>query len=68
VVRRLRFSVPKTSIICSPISSLKTSIKTISFLSDIGCLDIQGASPFHYIVVLSFFSLAFTASNCQCLY
>ncbi|RCR15780.1 holin, partial [Escherichia coli] len=26
--------------------SLKTSIKTITYLSDIGCLEIQGASLF----------------------
>ncbi|MCL6964458.1 hypothetical protein L3C96_00005, partial [Escherichia coli] len=52
---RLRFSGPKTSIICSPMTSLKTSIKTITYLSDIGCLEIQGASllplnlcRFHY--------------------
>ncbi|MGT5133078.1 hypothetical protein ACRWEH_24305, partial [Escherichia coli] len=31
-------------IICSPMTSLKTSIKTITYLSDIGCLEIQGAS------------------------
>ncbi|WP_374705255.1 hypothetical protein, partial [Escherichia coli] len=42
--RRLRFSGPKTSIICSPMTSLKTSIKTITYLSDTGCLKIQGAS------------------------
>ncbi|WP_435366521.1 hypothetical protein, partial [Escherichia coli] len=47
VVRRLRFSGPKTSIICSPMTSLKTSIKTITYLSDIGCLEIQGASLKH---------------------
>ncbi|WP_373415815.1 hypothetical protein, partial [Escherichia coli] len=46
VVRRLRFSGPKTSIICSPMTSLKTSIKTITYLSDTGCLEIQGASLF----------------------
>ncbi|MGD2961847.1 hypothetical protein ACP80S_24360, partial [Escherichia coli] len=46
-----RFSGPKTSIICSPMTSLKTSIKTITYLSDIGCLEIQGASlPFRYTV------------------
>uniref|UniRef100_UPI0024DF21B4 glycine radical domain-containing protein n=1 Tax=Escherichia coli TaxID=562 RepID=UPI0024DF21B4 len=28
----------------SPMTSLKTSIKTITYLSDIGCLEIQGAS------------------------
>ncbi|WP_423827842.1 hypothetical protein, partial [Shigella sonnei] len=44
VVRRLRFSGPKTSIICTPMTSLKTSIKTITYLSDTGCLEIQGAS------------------------
>ncbi|MEQ3961447.1 hypothetical protein ACR9H2_16870, partial [Escherichia coli] len=33
-----------TSIICSPMTSLKTSIKTITYLSDTGCLEIQGAS------------------------
>ncbi|MFO7513900.1 hypothetical protein, partial [Escherichia coli] len=41
---RLRFSGPKTSIICTPMTSLKTSIKTITYLSDTGCLEIQGAS------------------------
>ncbi|MCE7696640.1 hypothetical protein LZW45_24090, partial [Escherichia coli] len=41
---RLRFSGPKTSIICSPMTSLKTSIKTITYLSDTGCLEIQGGS------------------------
>ncbi|WP_259298051.1 DUF1833 domain-containing protein, partial [Klebsiella pneumoniae] len=30
--------------ICSPMTSLKTSIKNITYLSDIGCLEIQGAS------------------------
>ncbi|EGD4781127.1 hypothetical protein DUN12_26330 [Escherichia coli] len=32
-------------------TSLKTSIKTITYLSDIGCLEIQGASlgSFHYL-------------------
>ncbi|MCH6467154.1 autotransporter outer membrane beta-barrel domain-containing protein, partial [Escherichia coli] len=39
---------PKTSIICSPMTSLKTSIKTITYLSDIGCLEIQGASLLSY--------------------
>ncbi len=28
-------------------TSLKTSIKTITYLSDIGCLEIQGASLFN---------------------
>ncbi|WP_206746296.1 hypothetical protein, partial [Escherichia coli] len=45
-----RFSGPKTSIICSPMTSLKTSIKTITYLSDIGCLEIQGAS-LHFICI-----------------
>ncbi len=29
-------------------TSLKTSIKTITYLSDIGCLEIQGASLFQF--------------------
>ncbi|MCK3653085.1 hypothetical protein MZI65_18030, partial [Escherichia coli] len=40
------------SIICSPMTSLKTSIKTITYLSDIGCLEIQGASLCLFRVVL----------------
>ncbi|MDO1669024.1 hypothetical protein Q2315_22215, partial [Escherichia coli] len=44
VVRRLRFSGPQTSIICSPKTTLKTSIKTITYLCETGCLEIQGAS------------------------
>ncbi|WP_224471922.1 hypothetical protein, partial [Escherichia coli] len=47
----LRFSGPKTSIICSPMTSLKTSIKTITYLSDIGCLEIHGASLFFHNIV-----------------
>ncbi|MEY7909892.1 glycosyltransferase, partial [Citrobacter cronae] len=35
---------PKTSIIRTPTTSLKTSIKTITNLSDTNCLEIQGAS------------------------
>ncbi|MEF7180658.1 hypothetical protein, partial [Escherichia coli] len=50
---RLRFSGPKTSIICSPMTSLKTSIKTITYLSDIGCLEIQGASLLSWYTVVS---------------
>ena len=34
----------KTSIIRTPTTSLKTSIKTITNLSDTNCLEIQGAS------------------------
>nr|MDN1269271.1 hypothetical protein [Escherichia coli] len=33
---------------CSPMTSLKTSIKTITYLSDIGCLEIQGASLYPF--------------------
>ncbi|MCQ1945102.1 hypothetical protein NOH62_25885, partial [Escherichia coli] len=51
---RLRFSGPKTSIICSPMTSLKTSIKTITYLSDTGCLEIQGASLMPDMDVLKF--------------
>ncbi len=32
-------------------TSLKTSIKTITYLSDIGCLEIQGASLLSLLVV-----------------
>ncbi|WP_252493850.1 phospholipase D-like domain-containing protein, partial [Escherichia coli] len=32
--------------------SLKTSIKTITYLSDIGCLEIQGASLHHDKVII----------------
>ncbi len=44
-------------------TSLKTSIKTITYLSDIGCLEIQGASLALYTVTIrmgekaTFFSL-----------
>ncbi|PHU77654.1 hypothetical protein CSW70_23610 [Shigella sonnei] len=62
MVRRLRFSGPKTSIICTPMTSLKTSIKTITYLSDTGCLEIQGASLVErkklcivYIIMLTIF-------------
>ncbi|WP_434061808.1 hypothetical protein, partial [Escherichia coli] len=55
------FSGPKTSIICSPMTSLKTSIKTITYLSDTGCLEIQGAS------LSPFFSL-FSEKDTQNLY
>ncbi|EQS57264.1 hypothetical protein G812_04759 [Escherichia coli HVH 154 (4-5636698)] len=37
---------------CSPMTSLKTSIKTITYLSDIGCLEIQGASLNSVLLVL----------------
>ncbi|MEF7072866.1 hypothetical protein U9187_25135, partial [Escherichia coli] len=59
---RLRFSGPKTSIICSPMTSLKTSIKTITYLSDIGCLEIQGAS------LDGFFNSGFTCDAKQWIY
>ncbi|MCU3926203.1 hypothetical protein N8X45_25280, partial [Enterobacter hormaechei subsp. steigerwaltii] len=49
---RLRFSGPKTSIIRTPTTSLKTSIKTITNLSDTNCLEIQGASLFSYLLFL----------------
>ncbi len=34
-------------------TSLKTSIKTITYLSDIGCLEIQGASLFRICSLLT---------------
>ncbi|MGT4977162.1 hypothetical protein ACRWCU_27245, partial [Escherichia coli] len=52
------------SIICSPMTSLKTSIKTITYLSDIGCLEIQGASLVtHLVVYPEVLSLVFDAAN-----
>ena len=36
-------------------TSLKTSIKTITYLSDIGCLEIQGASLF--VTILLFIAI-----------
>ncbi|APJ60085.1 nitrite extrusion protein 2 [Escherichia coli] len=35
-VCRLSFSGPEASIICFPMTSLKTNIKIITYLSDIG--------------------------------
>ncbi|MES1671497.1 hypothetical protein ABUT88_27125, partial [Escherichia coli] len=61
--RRLRFSGPKTSIICSPMTSLKTSIKTITYLSDIGCLEIQGASLVAFSLDVSFNRQIITLSD-----
>ncbi|WP_371831486.1 hypothetical protein, partial [Escherichia coli] len=58
---RLRFSGPKTSIICSPMTSLKTSIKTITYLSDIGCLEIHGASLTAIITVIQPVMVVLTA-------
>ncbi|WP_213090691.1 hypothetical protein, partial [Escherichia coli] len=49
-------SGPKTSIICSPMTSLKTSIKTITYLSDTGCLEIQGASLDNHWMAQSIFA------------
>ncbi|ANK02125.1 hypothetical protein BHE99_17715 [Escherichia coli] len=43
VVRRLHFTGSKLTIICSLMTTLKTCIRTITYLSDIGCLEIQGA-------------------------
>ncbi|EFO2364289.1 hypothetical protein DRR68_18140 [Escherichia coli] len=63
VVRRLRFSGPKTSIICSPMTSLKTSIKTITYLSDIGCLEIHGASLSSNTEVIFWHSFPFAGNT-----
>ncbi|MCM2954646.1 hypothetical protein LP785_11395, partial [Escherichia coli] len=38
------FTGSKLTIICSLMTTLKTCIRTITYLSDIGCLEIQGAS------------------------
>ncbi|EFP9819713.1 hypothetical protein E0P29_17305, partial [Shigella sonnei] len=48
---------PKTSIICTPMTSLKTSIKTITYLSDTGCLEIQGASLHTHTATLEDYKL-----------
>ena len=48
VVRRLHFTGSKLTIICSLMTTLKTCIRTITYLSDIGCLEIQGASLADY--------------------
>ncbi|OKT87605.1 transporter [Escherichia coli] len=37
-------------------TSLKTSIKTITYLSDIGCLEIQGASLLNLSSLLNLYS------------
>lgn len=37
-------------------TSLKTSIKTITYLSDTGCLEIQGASLFPSIAMMALLS------------
>ncbi|WP_213059216.1 hypothetical protein, partial [Escherichia coli] len=42
--------------------SLKTSIKTITYLSDIGCLEIQGAS----LLLIFIGSLLFRMSTMNC--
>ncbi len=42
-------------------TSLKTSIKTITYLSDIGCLEIHGASLLSY-ADLDYFSLSLVSS------
>ncbi|WP_267209628.1 hypothetical protein, partial [Escherichia coli] len=39
--------------------SLKTSIKTITYLSDIGCLEIQGASLLSFMACLLTTSIFF---------
>ncbi|MCI5246694.1 hypothetical protein E4511_24220 [Escherichia coli] len=46
--------IPKTSIICSPVTNLKTSIKTITYLSDISCMKTQESQPTPY----KYYSLA----------
>ncbi len=43
-------------------TSLKTSIKTITYLSDIGCLEIQGAS----LLLIFIGSLLFRMSTMNC--
>ncbi|WP_213057249.1 hypothetical protein, partial [Escherichia coli] len=54
-----------TSIICSPMTSLKTSIKTITYLSDIGYLEIQGASLEPILKNSNLFTLDNAAFRCN---
>ena len=54
VVRRLHFTGSKLTIICSLMTTLKTCIRTITYLSDIGCLEIQGASLIGYHLLNGF--------------
>ena len=44
-------------------TSLKTSIKTITYLSDIGCLEIQGASLTCDNFIKTFYKAHFNADN-----
>ncbi|MDI4372714.1 hypothetical protein E7V09_25300, partial [Escherichia coli] len=55
----------KTSIICSPMTSLKTSIKTITYLSDTGCLEIQGASLVYTCLLIGVRRLERTNDDCH---
>ncbi|HIA3492981.1 TPA: hypothetical protein ACWP5Y_003745, partial [Escherichia coli] len=49
VVRRLHFTGSKLTIICSLMTTLKTCIRTITYLSDIGCLEIQGGQSINFL-------------------
>lgn len=44
-------------------TSLKTSIKTITYLSDTGCLEIQGASLAGVLIIAELFSEVVTVSQ-----
>ncbi|BEA17152.1 hypothetical protein VEE05_28700 [Escherichia coli] len=44
-------------------TSLKTSIKTITYLSDIGCLEIQGASLSYISLCAPFLPAVYSASG-----
>ncbi len=43
-------------------TSLKTSIKTITYLSDIGCLEIQGASLINKLLLAYLIGLVVTST------
>ncbi|MFV2413485.1 hypothetical protein ACNITQ_23290, partial [Escherichia coli] len=45
--------------------SLKTSIKTITYLSDTGCLEIQGASLLIYFIINNSFISSLCSSLTQ---
>ncbi|EAN3711620.1 hypothetical protein EGA65_12330 [Salmonella enterica] len=51
--------IPKTSIICSPVTNLKTSIKTITYLSDISCMKTQESQPTLLSCLTSYLQLTF---------
>ena len=54
---RLHTQIVEMRSLHSPITSLKTGIKTITYLSDIGCLEIQGASLFTWFSLAEYITI-----------